>query len=177
MRKKLIKYLSVIVFVLMIILTPRCEDRFWDNPNDINTGLTATDWACSNLKSEIIDEYTSSLSWTNNTRYIVKIQVERNCGIGFDTIAVLNSNVDSYIDHNLIYGNTYTYRLKAFTKNNESVYTNESRPIKMVIPAPSNLSATALDTQNIQLSWIDTCTFESGFNIERKVGNGSYEQM
>jgi uncharacterized protein (TIGR02145 family) len=44
-----------------------------------------------------------------------------------------------------------------------------------VIPAaPSNLSGTVVSTTQINLSWTDNASSETGFKIERKTGTGSY---
>jgi uncharacterized protein (TIGR02145 family) len=44
-----------------------------------------------------------------------------------------------------------------------------------VVPvAPSNLTGTVTSTTQINLSWIDNSTNETGFKIERKTGTGTY---
>jgi uncharacterized protein (TIGR02145 family) len=44
-----------------------------------------------------------------------------------------------------------------------------------VVPvAPSNLTGTAISTTQINLSWTDNSTNETGFKIERKIGTGIY---
>jgi titin len=43
--------------------------------------------------------------------------------------------------------------------------------------APSNLIANAISTSQIDLTWQDNSSDETGFKIERKTGSGSYAQM
>src|SRR5712692_3439890 len=44
--------------------------------------------------------------------------------------------------------------------------------------APTNLSATAVSTTQINLSWTDTSNNEASFKIERKTGSGgTYSQI
>jgi murein DD-endopeptidase MepM/ murein hydrolase activator NlpD len=43
--------------------------------------------------------------------------------------------------------------------------------------APSNLTATILNNTSIALYWHDNSTVESGFKIERKIGNGRWIQI
>jgi regulation of enolase protein 1 (concanavalin A-like superfamily)/transcriptional regulator CtsR len=43
--------------------------------------------------------------------------------------------------------------------------------------APSSLSATALSSSQVDLSWTDNSSNEQGFKIERKTGTGSYSEI
>ncbi|MFZ3136058.1 MAG: fibronectin type III domain-containing protein [Thermodesulfovibrionales bacterium] len=46
------------------------------------------------------------------------------------------------------------------------------------VPRPSNLTATAVSSSQINLSWSDNSTNETGFKIERKTGSGgTYSQI
>ncbi|MDO9549310.1 MAG: FISUMP domain-containing protein, partial [Candidatus Marinimicrobia bacterium] len=76
----------------------------------------------------------------------------------------------------LTYGETYTYRVRAYTQINHSGYSNE-KSAETTFPAPTNLMATAIDDQTIRLTWTDNCTFETGYRIERKTGSGSFVQI
>jgi hypothetical protein len=75
----------------------------------------------------------------------------------------------------LTLGTDYTYRVKAFTDDNESGYTT-SNTTNTSFPSPTNLTATPLNDTDIQLSWNDNCGFESGYRLERSDG-GSFTQI
>ncbi len=51
---------------------------------------------------------------------------------------------------------------------------NESKP-DSVIYAPSNLNAIIFNNSQINLSWTDNSTNETGFRIERKIGTNNYQ--
>ena len=47
--------------------------------------------------------------------------------------------------------------------------------ITTIVPiAPSNLTGSVVSSSQINLSWTDNSTNETGFNIERKTGTGTY---
>ena len=53
-----------------------------------------------------------------------------------------------------------------------------SKEIATVVPnAPSNLISTAVTGSQINLTWTDNSTNESGFKIERKLGTGNYSEL
>jgi hypothetical protein len=87
----------------------------------------------------------------------------------------VDADVTEHTDNGLNYGTDYTYRVKAFTDENESGYST-SNTTTMSIPSPSNLTATPIDDQSIQLTWSDNCSFESGYRLERSDG-GSFTQI
>src|SRR5258708_38969010 len=41
-------------------------------------------------------------------------------------------------------------------------------------PAPSGMTATAVSSTQVNLTWTDNSTNEDGFKIERKTGTGAY---
>jgi hypothetical protein len=84
-------------------------------------------------------------------------------------------NVTEYTNTGLTLGTDYTYRVKAFTAANESDYATSSAT-STSFPAPTNLTATPLNDSEIQLTWSDNCSFESGYRLERSDG-GSYAQI
>jgi hypothetical protein len=55
-----------------------------------------------------------------------------------------------------------------------SCSTNNNGTVIVVPLAPSNLTGTVVSTTQINLSWTDNATNETGYKIERKTGNGNY---
>ena len=87
-------------------------------------------------------------------------------GAAFTQIEELGENVIEYTDTGLNYGTDYTFRVKAFTDENETGYAT-STMTNTIFPDPSNLMATPIDDQSIQLTWTDNCVFEDGYRLER----------
>jgi uncharacterized protein (TIGR02145 family) len=68
----------------------------------------------------------------------------------------------------IILGITFAYSCSTSNDGNGNSTTT-------VVPvAPSNLTGTVASTTQINLSWTDNSTNETGFKIERKTGNGTY---
>ncbi len=79
-----------------------------------------------------------------------------------------------YTDTGLLTNETYRYRLWAYKDGNcpwESSYLEFET--STVPPAPQNLTATVVDSTNINLTWSDGTAAETGFKIERCTGAGS----
>lgn len=72
---------------------------------------------------------------------------------------------------------SYTLQLNAtdtaLQTNDTVIITVTSNAIPAAIPAPSDLSATAIATNEIYISWTDNSTNETGFAIERSLSSGS----
>ncbi len=132
--------------------------------------------APSILSATAIDDQSLQLNWTDNCGYESGFRIERNDGSGFIQVGEVSADIKTHTDTELSYGQSYTYRVKAFTANNESDYSNESNSIKMIIPAPTTLTATQIDDQSLLLFWTKNCDFESGYRIERNDG-GSFIQI
>jgi len=132
--------------------------------------------APTDLNAVAIDDQTTRLTWTDNCSFEIGYRIERKIGSGdFSQIAEVAANTNNYEESGLIYGETYTYRVRTYTSINQSGYSNESTA-QMIISAPTNLSAIAVNHQTIRLTWIDNCLFESGFRLERDSGRG-FEQI
>jgi len=109
------------------------------------------------------------LSWTGNsggTEYII----ERKSSAGsFISVATLNAAVSSWHDASAIPNARYTYRIKARSAENESVYSNEVTVLNTYLEAPDNLSAEVLSEPAVRLSWRDNSLNETGFEVWRWV--------
>jgi len=130
-----------------------------------------------NLAAIQIDDQSLQISWTDSCSFEIGYRIERNDGSGYMLVAEIGTDLTTYTDEGLTYGQSYIYRVKAFTSYNESDYSNESNAIVMIIPAPTNLTATIIDNETVQLTWNDNCDFETGYKVERKVESGVFVEI
>jgi predicted phage tail protein len=115
-----------------------------------------------------------SLTWSNvveETGY----KVERNGVNGWNEVAAVGTNVISFTNTGLTCQTTYQYRIRAHNASGLSKPSNTLNATTQVcVPAaPTNLTATAVSTSQIKLTWVDQSTQESGFKIERSQEDGS----
>jgi fibronectin type 3 domain-containing protein len=136
------------------------------------TGLTAT--AASPVQI--------NLSWTASTETggtISKYLVERCTGAGCSNFSqVGTSTTTSFNDTSLLGSTSYSYRVRATdAANNVSAYspTATATTSAPILTAPSNLSATAVASSQINLTWTastETGGTLSGYLLERCSGAG-----
>ncbi|MHB1455501.1 MAG: fibronectin type III domain-containing protein [Armatimonadota bacterium] len=115
-----------------------------------------------------------NLAWTDNSSNETGFIVERSASSGgtFTAIATLGSNVTTYSNTGLNASTTYYYRVCAANSAGNSTYSNTALATTSATPAtipiaPSDLTATAALSTEIDLQWIDNSTDETGFIIER----------
>ena len=111
-----------------------------------------------------------NLSWQNNTQSNY-IGIERKIGSGsWLQIATVAQTATSYTDPSLAAG-SYAYRVRCFVGNGTaSPYSNEASASigGTAPPAPTNLVASLGTGLQVNLTWTDNSTNETGFKIERK---------
>ena len=107
----------------MVLLLTTCEDRERANPLDPDSELDPSEWAPANLQAEVINDSQVKLTWTQEEERISGFRIGRKAGSGsFAQIAEVDSDVTEYTDTGLNFGTSYTYRVSAFTDDNESDY-------------------------------------------------------
>lgn len=88
----------------------------------------------------------------------------------------MGANVTSYGNTGLSANTTCTYRVRAYNSGGNSAYSNTAAATTQasapVPAAPSALTATAVSSSSIRLSWTDNSNNETGFRIERCQGQG-----
>jgi titin len=137
------------------------------------TGLTAT------VSGTVI-----TLQWNDTSLNEAGFRIERKVNSGaYIQIRELDANNTStvtYADTNLTVGNSYTYRVRAYNSVGNSGFSNEATGTitsGSALPAPSNLTATALSGLRAQITWTDNSTTETGFRIERQLGSGAFVEI
>jgi transcriptional regulator CtsR/regulation of enolase protein 1 (concanavalin A-like superfamily) len=147
-------------------------------------GVTATavPFAPGNLTATAVSTSQINLSWLDNGTNETGFKIERKTGAGgtYAQIATVAANVTTYNDTGLTAGTTYFYRVRASSASGDSPYSSETSATTLTaIPsAPSGLAATAVSSTQINLSWTDNSSNETGFKIERKTGSaGTYAEI
>ena len=127
-----------------------------------------------NLYAENVDDKSIKLFWEDNCTFETGYRLERKeSGGEFRELAKLEPNETFFLDKDLSFGTIYNYRIVAFTPVSESAYSN-ILSAKTIFPEPTYLSVLILDDQSLKLSWMDNCTFDTGFRIERKAGKEDF---
>lgn len=116
------------------------------------------------------------LNWARNTSDETGFKIERCQGAGcvnFSQIATVGNNVTSYSDVGLTLGASYSYRVKAYksaTCSWETAYSDTVSATTALL-APE-LSATPVNSTQLNLSWLDNSRSETSFSVERCQGEG-----
>lgn len=117
-----------------------------------------------------ISEVEIQLSWTDTNSDETGFRVER-CVDGL--CSEFTTTATPYADNELEPGRTYTYRVRAYKDAGCGWVSNYSnaKPASTDLALPV-LSASVGNTTEINLSWSDTTTSESGFRVRRCQGTG-----
>src|SRR4029077_15043161 len=119
-----------------------------------------------------------NLTWIDNANNETGFKIERCQTAGcsnFAEIAQVGANVTAFSNTGLTASTSYSYRVRATNLGGDSAYSNTAsattQATQTVPAAPSNLTATAVSTSQVNLSWTDNSNNETGFKIERCQGN------
>lgn len=161
----------------------RATNSGGDSPYSLETNATtfnAPPAAPTGLAATAASSSQINISWAdvaNETGF----KIERKTGSGgtYAEIATVGAGVVTYNNTGLAAATTYFYRVRASNTAGDSGYSNETSATTLSLgpPAPTGLTATAVSSSQINLSWPDV-TNETGYKIERKTGSGgTYAQI
>jgi fibronectin type 3 domain-containing protein len=119
------------------------------------------------------------LTWTDNSTNETGFRIERQTGSGSWTLLTTTAvGAISYRDATVAAGTQYSYRVSATNSAGTSSASNvatATTPVVVTVPAaPSNLALTVQSASSIRLTWTDNSSNETGFQIERQIGGGSW---
>jgi len=154
-------------------------DSAYSNTADATTqALPAPPAAPTGLAATAASSSQINLTWTDNADNETGFKIERCTGAGcsdFAQIATVGANVSSYPNTGLAASTSYSYRVRAYNASGDSDYSNTASAVTQAAPAvpnaPTNLAATAVSKSQINLTWTDNATNETGFYIERCKGS------
>ena len=125
--------------------------------------------APENLRASGVTVSSITLAWDDVSNNEDGFEVERKSGPAgtFSRIATVGVDVETYADAGRPEGTTYFYRVRAFNDIGDSAYSNEAE-LMTLSAAPTGLSATAINSREVDLAWSDHSGGETGFKVERR---------
>jgi fibronectin type 3 domain-containing protein len=151
------------------------DTTFSNAANATTTAVSSND--PSNLTATTTSSSRITLAWTDNICSELGFKIERSSdGVNFTQIATAAANVTTYLDTGLTVSTTYYYRVRAYSANGDSNYSNVATGVTgpPPPPAPSGLTATAVSSAQINLSWVDNSADEDSFRIYRSTDGVSF---
>ncbi|PYJ65066.1 MAG: hypothetical protein DME76_18780 [Verrucomicrobia bacterium] len=144
------------------------------------TTLSNVPVAPSGLTITSITSGTVILAWTDNSGNESGFKIQRKQGATgtYTQIATPGANVTTYTDSSaLLDGTQYYYKVCASNSAGDSPFSNEVNGIT-TLRSPTSLTATAVSSSQINLTWTDNSLTESGYRIEQSpVDNLHYTEI
>ncbi|MGH7600708.1 MAG: fibronectin type III domain-containing protein, partial [bacterium] len=138
--------------------------------------------APSDLAATAVSNKRIDLSWQDKANTELGFIIERKTGAGgtYAVIDTVGANVTTYSSMGLAGSTQYFYQVRAYNAGGNSAYSNAANATTPIDPPapPSNLTATAVSNDQINLAWTDNSSNEEGFKIEIKIGpSGTYTEI
>jgi autotransporter-associated beta strand protein len=124
-----------------------------------------------------------SLTWADNSDNETGFQIERSLTSdgGFAIIGTVGAGITDFNDTGLPASSVFYYRVAATNSVGSSPYSSVVAGTTVPPPppsAPTGLTAAVGIGAQINLTWTDTATNETGFKLQRKTGaGGTYSQI
>ena len=134
------------------------------------SGLTATSVSTSRI----------DLNWTDNSTTEAQFRIYRSTdGTTFSFASQVNANITTAAMTGLQPETTYYFQVLAHEAGGgDSDYSNTASATTAALPsAPSSLTATAVSSGQINLTWTDNATTEDGFRIDRSSDGTSFATL
>ncbi|MBI4282907.1 MAG: c-type cytochrome [Chloroflexi bacterium] len=131
--------------------------------------------APTNLTATAVSAGQINLTWVDNASDETGVRIQRATESTFTANLITTTvaaNVVSYNDTTVTGNTTYYYRIFAINSAGDSAASNTvsvTTPASTVTPpaAPTGLSASASSASQVNLTWLDNSTTETGFRIDR----------
>ncbi len=130
----------------------------------------------ANLTVDFLDDTKAVLNWIDNSLYETSFEILRSTDrLNFTVVKTLSANVTTAeVEGIYLTSETYYFKVRAKTNNNESGYSNiaEGRPGR--INEPTDLSVLFPDDTKAVLNWVDNSAYEISFEIEKSIDGNNF---
>lgn len=140
---------------------------------DVTTPILA---APTSISASRNNESQITVSWPNVTGESV-FELDRCignlCDFSSKTTVEIPADTLTFIDKGLLPNTWYRYRIRSRADaacTAYSAYNTTPAQVQTTVTVPSSLSATTLNTTQINLAWVDNTVVDTGFKIERCQG-------
>lgn len=131
----------------------------------------------SNLAASVISSSRIDLSWIDNSSNETAFELKRATDSAFTQNVVWIGGIQgtSYSNTGLTASTTYYYKVRAKGTAQDSAYSvsvSATTSPDSLPPAPSALTAAAVSSSQVNLSWTDNSNNETGFELKRATDSG-----
>jgi hypothetical protein len=134
----------------------------------------------TNLTATATAPHRITLTWVDVANDAERFVIERSTdGIHFTQATEVAAGITTYTDTTVHPATTYTYRLRALNINGYSNYSNTASATTPPVPPkrPRNLTATAVSSSEIDLSWTEASRQVDGFVIQQSLDGVHWKKV
>ena len=148
----------------------------------IDEAVLSISAAPTNLFATVVSSTENDLTWTNNAVSPdgqTGLNIERAVNSGgvpgaFSLLTSVAASTTSYHDTSAISGTTYWYEIQSFNTSGNSIYAGPVQPSSSTLTAPNSLAAMSISTSEIDLSWNNTNSIQTGVYVDRSTDGTTY---
>jgi hypothetical protein len=150
-------------------------------PSDLSFAIRGSNALISSQAMSRID-----VSWSDNATGEDGYSVDRKTsGDPYSRIATVDADTQGYSDGTALEGNSYMYRIRAFSSlpdppNVQNLIAESSaleKSLTVPLNPPTGLQASPVSSVQINLAWMDNSSAEKGYDIERALAGGMFQQI
>lgn len=144
----------------------RATNQGGASPWAVVSSSTGAPAAPTNLASMVTGAAQVTLTWKDNSNNEGGFTILRSTdGVSFTAMGSVSTNMTSYVDKTVTASGTFYYEIQAANGAGRSAFSNLITVLVAPPAAPSKLTAVVVSPTQINLSWIDNSTTETGFKI------------
>lgn len=142
--------------------------------NQAGGGQATPPAAPGDLQAEASSNREIELSWRDLASTETGFEIERRQNDTFSRVARVGANITTFRGLDLESGAAYNFRVRAVNGAGGSAYSNVATAMTTGEKAPTNLTATTLSADAIQLRWTDRALSETEYEVEGHEEGGEF---